>query len=440
MAIDIYSEYQALPWQHKMHSGNWTHGCLAGGKGGGKTRAGIEELKMCALEYPGTDYVIGRKTLPSLKDTTYKEFLSCTPDELIKDHNKTDRTITLINKSRFLFRPLDEPKKFDSLQISGFLIDEADEIDQDVYDTLKSRMRQMLPGKKLPLYRSFLILNPCEETHWIPQLFLHNKPKDSEIFFSSTMENQENLPPGYVEQLMSIYSPAMQARMIHGMFGKVHRGNPVFPQFKEGNFIWPCEPIKDHPIYRGFDFGYNNPACIWLQFIDGQARVLAECIGNKIYLDDFLTKKVFPLQMKLWGEWPKYHDFCDPRGSDESDKGKTSVDILNDFGIYPIYRRTTIEEGIKAIKGLLDTKAADGFPNFTINNRCQNLIEGFNGGYHRENGEDSPLKDGTYDHAMDALRYVLIHLTRRMRFNKMQSVVNQQNRIVHPVTGRIINL
>lgn len=444
MAIDIHSEYVPLPWQARMHSSSWTHICLAGGKGGGKTRSGLEELKTCALEYPGSTWLIGRKTLPSLKDSTLKEFFKCTPASLIKEYNKTDRNVTLVNGSMFIFRSLDEEKKFDSLEISGFLIDEADEIEQEIYNTLKSRVRQMLPGKVVPRYRSFLILNPCEESHWIPQLFLYNKPKDHEIFNSSTMENQENLPPGYVETLKSTYSPDMQARMIHGIFGKVHKGNPVFPQFKRGDYVRPIEPIVEHPhskekypIFRGWDFGFNHPAIVWFQFINGQCRVLAEKLGNRIYLDDFITKEIFPYQVQLFGKWEKYRDMCDPRGSDESDKGKTSIDILNDFGIYPVYRRTMIEEGIKAMKNLLDTHA-EGEPNFLIHSRCKVLIEGFRGGYHREAGADAPYKDGYYDHLFDALRYPIVNLTRRQKFNRMQRTVVNKNRIVHPVTGRII--
>lgn len=436
MAIDVYSEYKPLPWQQKFHSSNWTHGCLVGGKGSGKTRAAIEELKLSAFEFPGTAWLIGRKTLPSLKDTTYREFLECTPESLIKDHNKSDRNIVLINGSVIMFRPLDEPKKFDSLKISGFLIDEADENERAVYDTLKSRMRQLTKIGQ-PRFRSMLCLNPCEEDHWIPQLFLHTKPKDHEIFFSTAIDNQENLPAEYINQLRSIYSSDMQQRMIYGMFGRVHRGSPVYPQFTRGNFIYAMEAVPKYPIYQGWDFGYRRPAVVWSQFIDGQFRILAEKLGKDTYLEDFVRKDVLPMQQTLFGDWPQYKAFCDPHGSDESDKGRTSVEILNDFNIYPVHRRTRIQEGIKAVKELMDTKDSNGLPNFMIHPRCQNLIEGFRGGYHREDGEEEAAKDGTFDHLQDAMRYTAVHLVRRFRFNKAQTSMNENQRaFVHPITGR----
>lgn len=364
------------------------------------------------------------------------------PSELIADYNKADRVVTLINGSRFLGRPLDEPKKFDSLKCSGFFLDEADELDEEVWKTLKDRVREMIKdplGRRIiPRYRGILGLNPTDEDHWIPQYFLNQPPNDHKIFYSSTMDNLENLPPGYLEDLKNNYSEDMQQRIIYGMFGKVHKGRPVYPQFKRGHYIHPIVPTKG-VVFRGWDFGYNNPACVWLQFIDGQARVFAEKLGKRIYLEDFIPECLAYEKEIFTGEHI-FKDFCDPHGADESDKGKTSVGIMNDFGIYPIFRKTFIEEGVKAVKELLDTKGTDGHPRFVIHGRCKNLVDGFRGGYHRLDGEDKPEKDGFYDHTQDALRYALIHLTRRYRFNKAQVTINQGNVFIHPVTGRRIEV
>jgi len=439
---DVYNQYVPNPWQSAMHSSNWTWGCLVGGKGSGKTRSGTEELKACALEFPKTTYLIGRKTLPSLKDTTWREFIDCLPPEIIKDYNKTDRIVTLVNDSIFLGRSLDEPKKLESLTLSGFLIDEAEEIDKMYFDVLKTRVRQILRvnGVKItPRYRGILCLNPCDEDHWIPELFTQVKPKNHSIFYSSTLQNLENLPDFYVDNLKDTYTADMQQRMIHGMFGRVHKGRPVFPEFSRGNFISDLRPTPKMAIFRGWDFGYNNPACVWMQFIDGQLRVLAEKLGKKIYLDNFIPE-CRSLEKELFPDHVLFKDFCDPHGSDETDKGKTSVDIMNDFGIYPVHRVTKIQEGVKAIRECMNTKSKEGVANFAIHPRCKNLIEGLRGGYHRADGEENPEKDGYYDHLMDAMRYSVVALVRRHRFNRMSDSFDQKNVFVHPVTGRRIEL
>jgi PBSX family phage terminase large subunit len=404
--MDVINEYVPLEWQRRFHEGDWKFCCLVSGKGAGKTFAAIQELITCALEFPRTTYVIGRKTLPSLRDSSWKTFLEILDSRLIKEATKNPMRVELINGSEFLGRPLDEMKKFDSMEIAGFFVDEADEIDEDMWKTLKDRTRQIIKnpdGRVIPRYRGIISLNPTDEDHWIPQFFLSKDcPKDHKIYFASTLENKENLPPGYIEQLKSQYSPEMQQRLIYGMFGRVHKGRPVFPQFNRGNYVWSVEVEEDKTLFRSWDFGYNTPACVWFQFIDGQMRVLEEMCGNKEYIDDF-AKRVLKHQAEMFPNNKITKDFCDPHGADEKDTGQTSVKALNELGIYPQYRRQSIAEGIKAIKWLLDTKNKNNEPNFYINGRCKRLVEGFRGGYHRLDGEEHPAKDGYYDHVFDCL-------------------------------------
>jgi PBSX family phage terminase large subunit len=414
------------------------------GKGAGKTFAAVQELLACALEFPGTTYVIGRKTLPSLRDSSWKAFLEIVDSRLIKESTKNPMRVELVNGSEFLGRPLDEMKKFDSMEISGFFVDEADEIEEDMWKTLKDRTRQVIKSdgqRIIPRYRGIISLNPTDEDHWIPQFFLSvNKPRDHSIYFASTMDNAQNLPPGYVDQLKAQYSPEMQQRLIYGQFGRVHKGRPVFPHFNRGNYVWSIESDTEATLFRSWDFGYNNPACVWFQFIDGQMRVLEEMMGKREYVDDFAkrvlehTKKMFPANKLV-------KDFCDPHGADEKDTGTTSVRSLNELGIYPQYRRQTIAEGLKAIKWLLDTKNRQDEPNFYINGRCKRLVEGFRGGYHRMDDSEHPEKDGHFDHLMDALRYGATFMVGRFRINEAYAKIeSSRTRIIHPVTGRIIEI
>lgn len=439
--MELKSLYVPNSWQAKFHEGNWRFACLPGAKGSGKSRAAVEELLTCAFETPGSTYVIGRKTLPSLRDSTWKAFLQIVRPEMVRNETKNPMRVELINGSDIIGRPLDEMKKFDSMEIAGFFLDEADEIEEDMWKTLKDRVRQRIStpsGIVIPRYRGIIGLNPTDEDHWIPQFFLSpDKPKDHAIFFSSTYDNLENLPEGYVEQLKSNYSKDMQQRIVYGMFGRVHKGRPVFPQFSSGNYVWSIEREPKATMFRGWDFGFNTPAVVWFQFINGQARVLAEMCGNKIYLDDFV-RQVLKYQEEMFPGHRMFEDFCDPHGADQKDTGKTSLTTLQEFGIYPKYRRQTISEGIKAIKYLLDTKNPSGEPNFYINGRCKRLVEGFRGGYHRMDGSEMPEKDGFFDHVMDSLRYGVSHLVSRYRFNQATKIDSMRPRIVHPITGRII--
>jgi hypothetical protein len=393
--VDWYWDVQ-VPITNNYFSGGAIH------HNSGKTSAAIQEIKTCLVEHPGSVWVVGRKFLPSLKDTTMRAFLSLVPHELVASFNKAALNLILRNGSEVWFRPLYDPEVLKSYEIAGFMIDEANEIDKEIYDRLKDRMRQKLPNGKHPRYQSIICLNPTEEDHWIPQLFLHEKPEGHEMFSSSTYQNMRNLPPEYVKELERTYSKDMLQRLLYGQFGKVHKGRPVFPQFARGNYIRPVSFNPKLPLVRGWDFGYNSPACVFLQMDQGRVSVLGEVIGKRIYLDDFVRDMVLPYQAEFFKNPLRVIDYCDPKGSDQSDKGKTSVNILNDLRIFPIYRKSFIKEGVAVIKRLLDTVDPNGNPNFLVHPRARVLIEALRGGYHRIDGSEEPEKDGYYDHCFAA--------------------------------------
>lgn len=442
--MDLEINYKPNSWQKKFHASSSMHKCCAGALSSGKSVAAVVEMIVSCIEQPGSLWLVGRKTLPSLKDTILRTVMQWMPRELIQDFNKAFLTMKLINGSEIIFRPLDDPEKFKSLEIAGFIIEEANEVEKALYDILKTRVRQRINGASLK-YKSIIMLNPVEEDHWIPQMFLFDRPKNHELFLSTTYDNLENVADGYIDNIKSTYSEEMQQRMLMGQFTKVHVGRPVYPQFKNGNYVSSIEHDTTLPIYRGWDFGYNKPACSWLQFKEGQVRILASKQGKSIYLeqfiafcrqyeDEFLRKKYdlsgrqLPIQ---------YIDYCDPRGSDESDKGKTSVSIMNENGIFPVYRRTFIEEGVKAVRNFMDTKNQDGHPNFQIHPRNTLAIEAFRGGYHREEGKDYPVKDGTYDNIMDCIRYPCVFLASRHKMVRLNRQIEENTRVyVNPITGR----
>jgi hypothetical protein len=439
----LESDYIANEWQDDFHASSARHKACVGGLGSGKTLAGCQELKQLGLEYPGSRWVIGRKLLPSLKDSIWRDFLAILPQEIVQAYNKASMTITLKNGSEYWGRPLYDPEVFKSYQISGFLIEEANEVEKDIYDRLKDRMRQLLPDRTRPRYTSILLLNPTEEDHWIPDLFLKQKPPNHKLFQSSTFQNEANLPPEYIEELKTIYSEDMLQRLLYGQFGRVHKGRPVFSAFKESDHVRHVQFDPKLPLIRGWDFGYNHPACVWLQMKEGQVRVLAEKLGKKIYLNDFVTHECLPLQEQTFGKIDKnvtqILDFCDPRGADESDKGKTSIQIMNELMIFPVYRRTFIEEGVKLINELLNTKHQQtGHMNYLVHPRCRTLIEAKRGGYARAEGKEMPEKDGYYEHLQDAERYAIIFTMLRFKSQQMSRAQSDINVYINPRTGRRI--
>lgn len=77
-------------------------------------------------------------------------------------------------------------------------------------------------------------------------------------------------------------------------------------------------------------------------------------------------------------------------------------------------------------------------PNFLVHPRCKVLIEGYRGGYAREDGEDKPKKDDYYDHLQDCARYLIVHALQRSKISALMNKQSEIRRYISPHTGRII--
>jgi hypothetical protein len=186
------------------------------------------------------------------------------------------------------------------------------------------------------------------------------------------------------------------------------QGKRVYPEFRIDNNVIQLKHDPYRPIWRGWDFGYHHPVCVWAQVTkEGTLNVLGELIGEDIIIEDF-ARKVKELSNKAFPGC-KFLDAGDPAVRQKTDKGKrTTADILRALGIRVQSRPTKIEDGVNLIRSLCKPRP-DGFIGFKVNDTCETMIDGFVGGYIRNDNND-PIKDGYYDHVMDAIRYLCVIL------------------------------
>lgn len=212
-------------------------------------------------------------------------------------------------------------------------------------------------------------------------------------------------------------------------------GRRVYPEFKSELHISKLAPIPYRDIWRGWDFGYHHPACVWLQVADNdRIHILAELMGTEVILQNF-TDQVNALSKKLFPGWD-FKDAGDPAVRARSDKNeRTSADILRYNGIHIQSRPTLVKDGINLVRSLL-TPRADNYVQVKVDESCSTLIEGFLGGYQR-NEEDEPIKDNFYEHIFDALRYaiVIIFDPKTRRVIRPQYAVSRMRKTADAVAG-----
>jgi len=184
----------------------------------------------------------------------------------------------------------------------------------------------------------------------------------------------------------------------------------VFDEFDPAIHIKPIDYDANLPLYRALDFGFVNPfVCLWVQ-VDGGGvvRVVDEYVRSRATID------VHAEEMKSrtpGGEQRVSATFCDPAGKSVNDVTGTSVvRELRALGIVVRYRRSGILEGIELIRRAI--RAGDGKSSLLISPRCPRLIEALRCYHYPDKPTGSgelPLKDGLYDHPIDALRYFFIN-------------------------------
>ncbi len=193
---------------------------------------------------------------------------------------------------------------------------------------------------------------------------------------------------------------------------KPSRENVVFDEFEPSIHVREVDYDPNLPLYRTLDFGFVNPfVCLWVQVGEnGIVRVIDEYVRSRATIDVHAEeiKKRTPVE-----EGRIAATFSDPAGKSTSDiTGTSAVKELRTLGIVTRFRRSGILEGLELIRRSL--RAGDGKNRLLISPRCQRLIEAMQCYRYPEGGRagELPLKDGLYDHPIDALRYFFVNYRR----------------------------
>ncbi len=212
-----------------------------------------------------------------------------------------------------------------------------------------------------------------------------------------------------ISQMRRASRPGWEAEML---CKKPNLENIVFAEFDPAVHVRPVDYDANLPLYRSLDFGFVNPfVCLWIQVDgDGVVRVIDEYVRTRATIDIHAheIKTRTPCE-----EARLAATFCDPAGQGRNDvTGTSAVRELRALDIRLRYRRSGILEGIELIRRAI--RAGDSRTRLVISPRCPRLIEALQC-YHYPDSpapDELPLKDGLYDHHIDALRYFFINHSR----------------------------
>lgn len=395
-----------------------------GGFGSGKSVVLCAAILTQAVTYGG-EYLISRHFMPELRRTTMKAFLDMCPKDLILEIRVADAEVHLKSargKAIVYFIGLDTPDKIDSMNLSGFAIDEASQTTEEAFLKLQGRLRNTKGLRK-----GLLVGNPKGRDYvyryFVSKIAIKEDQRHKYRMFVAPSTENIHLPEGYVENLLGSYSKERIQRDIMGSFDSFE--GMIYDEFDRNvHVVKPFEIPSSWTRIVGADAGYTNPAVFLFGAVDHDGNII---IYREIYQRETLIKDLCAQFKSAIGCSPH-----NPRGTekidaiyiDPSTKARRGQLGISDFTTYMEYlpdsipllpANNEVSPGIDRVKTYLRTDPKTKKPRMLIFDTCTNLLEEV--GEYRwselsasqegsKNQKEEPRKYN--DHAMDAWRYLVM--------------------------------
>lgn len=385
----------------------------AGPAGTGKTRGILEKVHYAAMKHPGMRGLLVRKTRVSMTESVLVTFEKKVLPENSpltlgagRDNRKSYR---YPNGSELILGGLDKVERFMSTDYDMICVFEATETTEDDIESLATRLRNNV----MPYQQILLDCNPAGPLHWLKKRSdtkqmtrFDSDHKDNPILWNKKTEKWTKEGKRYRGVLDSL-SSHRRDRLFLGAWASAE--GLVYDRFDSCFLDQPMEKIPFGLCYGGIDFGFSDPfvALGAVQFApDGYDDVYKAIVDQQdviyIYYERYKSRtsmrlhaaamrRVFSRNAGMW--------HADPSRPD-------SIDDLRRGGIKVRGARNDILVGIEAV----DARIESG--RLLISPECSALrAEAQSYRYPSNKAGEKP--EPGIDHAMDALRYMIISIDER---------------------------
>lgn len=275
-----------------------------GAAGGGKSYLGSCWLISSCIRWPDMRMVVGRKTLKSLRESTWNTILSVAKSwgliegENFKVNNLSGEMIfwndSKIIMKEMAYAPADPDwLRLGSSEYSGVFLDEVGELDQRGVDVIFSRIRWKVHETfKVP--KLMMSTNPC--LGWVRDRFVIDENGDPVVCrqnekyipFSVFDNPDERFRNAYVSALYKISDPSVRERLLFGnwlyvdvndaaAYWKFNGDTHLVMDLKDKVY----DPLK--PVILSFDFNvvpFMSCLAFQFDFDNKKIYVLEEILGK----------------------------------------------------------------------------------------------------------------------------------------------------------------
>lgn len=341
--------------------------------------------------------------------------------------------------SEFMLLAADTPddvRRLLSLELSAAWVEEAREVDSEVFSGLQGRVSRFpsraAGGVKYP--GVICSTNPPPVGGFWHKM-ISDPPSNTEVFIqppailddgslNPSAENLEHLDPDYYDNLLVGKSEDWINVYLKNQFGAGDMGKPVFQgTFKKSFHISP-KPLSAvfqsiNPLVVGMDNGLQAAAVIGQQDMRGRVNLLGEAYvpeDETMGVETFLDRLLVPV---LTAKFPQFRPeniyfVLDPACFQRSQVDeKTIAQAVAARGYQPVKAVTNDpERRVQAVEGLL-TRQIDGSAGLLIDPSCTHISQALEWGF-RYKKTASGLLTAVFDkthhsHIADALQYLCLN-------------------------------
>ena len=302
----------------------------------------------------------------------------------------------------------DRAEKVLGSEYTDILVDEATQVSWDAIGTLRTRMAQVVPGRKVR--KLIFTCNPRGPRHHLYQAGVRKmdpgtgQPLPDAANWGRlhwTPYDNPHLAADYLRNLESL-SGVKRRRMLEGIWCTAE--GAVYEEFDEDTHCVDAMPAgwEKWPKVRAIDFGYTNPfACLW-GAVDPDGRVWVYKVRKVAQVTIPGHAEAIKAATSGAVDWT----VADPEDAD----GRAQLAAA---GIPTVPANKAVSVGIQAVKDRLRL-AGDGRPRlYFLRSACGDVVEEMQSYEWAQSKDGQAEKEAPVklnDHTMDALRYLVMRL------------------------------
>lgn len=373
--------------------------CFVGGFGSGKTAAAIARAMALKAHFPQCDIAYYLPSFPLVEDIALQRFPQLCERKgwAYKTRGGTSPHIEFPGSGRILFRSMSTPASIVGYEVAHSICDELDtmpaELARQAWNKIIARNRQ-----RCDMANTVGVATTPEGFGFVHERWVKNKAPGYVLYRAKTMDNEANLPAGYIDNLRNSYPSNLLSAYLDGEFVNLTAGS-VYPGF-DRKLNGTTDTVKPgDALHIGLDFNVTKMAAVVHVYRDGKPHAVDELTGV------FDTPAMITLiKQRYAGHQMLVYPDASGKNRKSQNASESDLALLHQaqFHVCVNAANPAVKDRVLAMNKQLESR------DYLVNaDRCPVYVEGLEKQPYDKHGE--PDKTAGLDHALDAAGYFIAY-------------------------------